>query len=279
MQSNNGNIDYAALEDKARQIRCTVLDITTNAASGHPSSSWSPVEILTALYLGGVLRYRPDEPKWSERDRFIISKGHAAPLFYTILAEAGYFEKEILWTLRTIDSPVEGHPVQGKLPGVENTSGSLGKGISVGIGHSLGGRMNGLDYRVYVLLGDGECEEGQIWEAAMSASHFQCDNLVAVVDYNKFQETGPISREMALEPFAEKWRSFGWNVREADGHDIEDLINAFREVEAVKGKPSVIIAHTVKGKGVGFVEADYTFHGRALTPEEAERGREELSCR
>jgi len=279
MQSNNGNIDYAALAERARQIRCTVLDITTHAASGHPSSSWSSVEILTALYFGGVLHYRPDEPKWPERDRFIISKGHAAPLFYTILAEAGYFDKEILWTLRTIDSPAEGHPVQGKLPGVENTSGSLGKGVSVGIGHVLGGRMNGLDYRVYVLLGDGECEEGQIWEAAMSASHFQCDNLVAIVDHNKYQETGPISREMALEPFADKWRSFGWHVREADGHDIADLINAFREVEAVKGKPSVIIAHTVKGKGVGFVEADYTFHGRALTPEEAERAREELSCR
>jgi len=279
MQSNNGNIDYAALEEKARQIRCTVLNITTHAASGHPSSSFSSVEILTALYLGGILHYRSDEPKWPERDRFIISKGHAAPLFYTILAEAGYFDEEILWTLRTVDSPAEGHPVQGKLPGVENTSGSLGKGISVGVGHCLGGRMNGLDYRVYVLLGDGECEEGQIWEAAMSASHFQCDNLVAMVDYNKYQETGPISREMALEPFAEKWRSFGWNVREADGHDIEDLINAFHEVEVVKGKPSVIIAHTVKGKGVGFVEADFTFHGRALTPEEAERAREELSCR
>ena len=279
MQTNNGNIDYAALAAKARQIRCRVLEITTHAGSGHPSSSWSAVEILTALYFGGVLRYRTDEPKWPERDRFILSKGHAAPLFYTVLAEAGYFDKDILRTLRTIGSPAEGHPVQGKLPGVENTSGSLGKGISVGVGHVLGGRMNGLDYRVYVLLGDGECEEGQIWEAAMSASHFQCDNLVAIVDHNKYQETGPISREMALEPFAEKWRSFGWHVREADGHDIADLTNAFHEVEAVKGQPSVIIAHTVKGKGVGFVEADYTFHGRALTPGEAERAREELSCR
>ncbi|MEA3334977.1 MAG: transketolase [Chloroflexota bacterium] len=271
--------DRQRLNELANKFRCTVLDITTHAGSGHPSSSFSSVEILTVLYFGGVLRYRADEPDWPNRDRFILSKGHAAPLFYTVLAEAGYFDKQLLGTLRTIGSPVEGHPVQGKLPGIENTSGSLGKGISVGIGHALGARMNDLGYRVYVLLGDGECEEGQIWEGAMAAAHFKNDNLVAIVDYNKYQETGPISREMALEPFADKWRSFGWYAIEADGHDVDELSQAFRDAGNVKGKPSVIIAHTVKGKGVSFVEADFTYHGRALTEDEAVGAREELECR
>jgi len=266
------------LNELARSLRLDVLDITTHARSGHPSSSFSAVEILTALYFGGILRYRSQDPGWPERDRFILSKGHAAPLLYSVLARASYFERELLWRLRQVDSPVEGHPVQGRLPGIETTSGSLGKGISVGLGHVLGGRMNGLNYRVYVVLGDGECEEGQIWEAAIAAAHFKADNLVAIVDYNKYQETGPISREMALEPFVEKWRAFGWNVEEVDGHDIRAIVAKLEAVRAVTGQPSVIIAHTVKGKGVSFVEADYTFHGRALTPEQAEKAREEILC-
>ena len=208
----------------------------------------------------------------------MLSKGHASPLLYAVLSKAGYFEREKLWTLRQVNSPVEGHPVQGRLPGIETTAGSLGKGISVGLGHVLGGRLNGLSYHVYVLTGDGECEEGQIWEAALSAAHFKADNLHVIVDYNKYQETGPISREMALEPFAEKWRAFGWHVVEADGHNIGAVLAALKAVQQVQGQPSVIIAHTVKGKGVSFVEADYTFHGRALTPEQAEKAREELQC-
>jgi transketolase len=266
------------LREIARSLRLDILDMTTKAGSGHPSSSFSSVEILTALYFGGVVRYRSDDPLWPSRDRLILSKGHAAPLLYAVLARAGYFERETLWTLRQVGSPVEGHPVQGRLPGIETTSGSLGKGLSVGVGHVLGGRLNGLDYRVYVLLGDGECEEGQIWEAAMAAAHFKADNLIAMVDYNKYQETGPISREMALEPLADKWRAFGWHVTEVDGHDIAALLQVLRAAREAKGKPSVIIAHTVKGKGVSFVESDYTFHGRALTPEQAEKAREEISC-
>jgi transketolase len=271
-------VDLQALKEKARSLRLDVLDITTHARSGHPSSSFSSVEILTALYFGGVLRYRSDEPHWPERDRFILSKGHAAPLLYAVLAHAGYFEREQLWTLRQINSPLEGHPVENRLPGIETTSGSLGKGISVGLGHVLGGRLNGLNYRVYVLLGDGECEEGQIWEAAIAAAHFKADNLVAIVDYNKYQETGPISREMALEPFVQKWRAFGWHVEEVDGHDVQAIVETLKAVQEVKGQPSVIIAHTVKGKGVSFVEADYTFHGRALTSEQAAKAREEILC-
>jgi transketolase len=268
--------DLQTLKECARNLRLDILDMTTKAGSGHPSSSWSCVEILTALYFGGILRHRPDDPWRPERDRFIMSKGHAAPALYAVLASAGYFSRDMLWRLRQINSPVQGHPIQGMLPGVEATTGSLGQGLSLGLGHVLGGRLAALNYRVYVLLGDGECEAGQIWESAMAAAHFKADNLHAIVDYNKFQETGPISREMALEPFVEKWRSFGWHVREVDGHDIRAVIEALKSVQEVKAQPSIIIAHTVKGKGVSFVEADFTFHGRALNPEQAARAREEL---
>jgi transketolase len=216
--------DKTALTDLARQLRLDILDTTTRAGSGHPSSSFSSVEILTALFFGGILRYRSHEPWWEERDRFIMSKGHAAPLLYPVLARAGYFERDLIWKLRQIDSPVQGHPIYRMLPGVEATTGSLGQGLSLGIGHLLGGRLSGLSFRVYVLMGDGECEAGQVWEAAMAAAHFKLDNLTAILDYNKFQETGPISREMALEPLVDKWRAFGWHVDEVDGHDVAAVI-------------------------------------------------------
>jgi transketolase len=266
------------LKEKARQIRLDILDMTTRAGSGHPSSSWSATEIVVALYFGGILRYRPDDPWWPERDRFIMSKGHAAPLLYAALAHAGYFDRQELWRLREIDSPVQGHPVQGLMPGVEATTGSLGQGLSLGIGHILAGRLTELKYRVYVLLGDGECEAGQIWESAMAAAHYKTNMLTAILDYNKYQETGPISREMALEPLVEKWRSFGWHVEEVDGHNISNIIGKLEFVQTVTDRPSIIIAHTIKGKGVSFVEADYTFHGRALTPEQAVRAREEINA-
>jgi transketolase len=266
------------MRELARDLRLDILEMTTKAGSGHASSSWSATEILVALFFGGVLRYRSDEPQWAERDRFIMSKGHAAPLLYATLARAGYFSRDEIWRLRQIDSPVQGHPIQGMMPGVEATTGSLGQGLSVGVGHVLGGRLNNLDYDVFVLLGDGECEAGQIWEAAMSAAHFKATNLIAILDYNKYQEMGPISREMGLEPLVEKWQSFGWHVAEADGHDIEDLLAKLEEAKAVDDRPAIIIAHTVKGKGVSFVEADYTFHGRALNQEQAVLAREELNA-
>jgi len=264
------------LKEIARDLRLDILEMTTRAGSGHPSSSFSAVEILTVLYFGGILRYKPHKPLWHGRDRFIISKGHGAPLLYAVLARAGYFEREMLWNLRQVDSPVQGHPVQYCVPGVEATTGSLGQGLSIGLGHVLGGRLNNLQYRVYVLLGDGECEEGQIWEAAMAGAHFKADNLTAIIDYNKYQETGPINREMSLEPLVEKWKSFGWEVFESDGHNIEELYKSFNSVLSVKEKPSIIIAHTVKGKGVSFVESDYTFHGRALKGEQAELAKKEI---
>jgi transketolase len=270
--------DLAALTGIARDLRMDILDMTTRAGSGHPSSSFSAVEILTAIYFGGILNYRPDDSSWQGRDRFIMSKGHAAPLLYAVLAKAGYFDRDLLWDLRQINSPVQGHPIQGMLPGVEATTGSLGQGLSLGLGHILGGRINQLEYRVYVLLGDGECEAGQIWEAAMAASHFDAHRLTAILDYNKYQETGPISREMALEPIASKWESFGWQVKEVDGHDIDALQDALESVKAEIEKPTIIIAHTIKGKGVSFVEQDFTFHGRALNPEQAVKAREEILC-
>ena len=270
-------LSVSALQDKARELRLDILEATTRAGSGHPSSSWSAVEVVATLFFGGVLRYRPDEPGWPERDRFIMSKGHAAPLLYAALAHAGYFDRAELNRLREVDSPVQGHPIQGLMPGVEATTGSLGQGLSVGLGHVLGGRLNQLDYRVYVLMGDGECEAGQVWEAAMAAAHFKADKLTAILDYNKYQETGPISREMGLEPLADKWRAFGWHVAEADGHDFDSLMAALDETRRVAGQPSIIIAHTVKGKGVSFVESDFTFHGRALSAQQAAAAREELN--
>jgi transketolase len=271
--------DLPRLKEIARALRLDILDSTTAAASGHPSSSWSATEIVAALFFGGILHYRSGEPWWPGRDRFIMSKGHAAPLLYAALARAGYFPHAELARLRQVDSPVQGHPVQGLLPGVEATTGSLGQGLSLGLGHVLGGRINGLAYRVYVLLGDGECEAGQVWEAAMAAAHFKAGNLIAILDYNKYQETGPISREMALEPLADKWRAFGWNVGEVDGHDMAALLRALKSAQSADGgRPTLLIAHTVKGKGVSFVEADFTFHGRALSPAQAEKAREELLC-
>ena len=269
-------IDLTELQEIARQLRLDVLDMTERAGSGHPSSSWSAVEIATALYFGGVLDYRADDPAWPERDRFIMSKGHAAPLLYAVLARAGYFPRKELWRLRETGSPVQGHPVKDMMPGVEATTGSLGQGLSMGLGEVLGARLNELDYHIDVLLGDGECEEGQVWEAAMAASHFEADRLHAILDYNKYQETGPIAREMALEPLADKWRAFGWRVDEVDGHDVGALVEKLGAMKQIEDCPSILIAHTVKGKGVSFVEQDFTWHGRALKGELAEKAREEL---
>jgi len=267
------------LNEIARNLRLDILKETTKAGSGHLSSSFSSVELLTALFFNGILRYRSDEPLWPDRDRFIMSKGHAAPLLYAVLAKAGYFPKEELWRLREVNSPVQGHPILGTMPGIEATTGSLGQGISLGIGHVLGGRLIGKDYRVYVLIGDGECQAGQIWESAMAASHHHTHELMVLLDYNKFQEMGPVSREMGLEPLIDKWQSFGWNTAEVDGHDIQAVTQQMRALQEIKDKPTILIAHTVKGKGVSFVEQDYTWHGRAIKdPKQYEAAEKELKC-
>lgn len=270
------DVSLDALREKARLLRKHIITMTTAAGSGHPSSSLSAVEVVTALYFGGLMRYDPRNPAWPTRDRFILSKGHAAPILYAALAEAGYFPVSELQTLRQIGSRLEGHPNMRVLPGVEASTGSLGQGLSIGVGHALAGRLDGRDYQVYVLIGDGENQEGQVWEAALSAAKYRLGNLVCVVDHNGYQQTGAVADVLPIEPLAEKWRAFGWETQEIDGNDMEQVLRALRAANAIEGKPAAIIAHTVKGKGVSFVEADFGYHGKALTPDEAARALKEL---
>jgi transketolase len=261
----------------ARRLRLDVLDVTAKMG-GHVSSCFSCVEILTAVYFGGVMNYRPEQPDWPGRDRFVLSKGHAAPLFYPVLARAGYAPVDTLADFRTLRAGLHGHPIAYTYPGVENTSGSLGQGLSFGLGTQVAARLSKLDYHTFVMLGDGECQEGQIWEAAMAAAHWKAGRLHAIVDHNKYQQTGPIEREMSFAPFAGKWEAFGWRVFECDGHDLAALITNMQAMRANEDRPSILIAHTVKGKGVSFVEKDYGMHGRNLTPEQDRLAREEIRC-
>lgn len=259
------------LKEKAKAIRRDIITSTTTAGSGHPTSSLSGVEIATALYFGGILRHDAKSPHWPERDRFILSKGHAAPLLYSVLAEAGYFPREQLATLRKLGSPLEGHPNMRKLAGVEASTGSLGQGLSIGIGHALATRMDGYPSRVYVMLGDGEIEEGQNWEAAMAAHKYKLDNLVAIVDQNGYQQTGPTAEVMDLRPLPPKWEAFGWYTQEINGHDLNQVLTAFRNAAQTKGRPSCIVAKTVKGYPIVSILGDPNHHGKPLTPEQAKQ--------
>ncbi len=259
----------------AKRLRRHIISMTGKAGSGHPGGSLSAVEIVTALYFG-LLRHNPKDPRWSDRDRFILSKGHAAPLLYAALAECGYFPVEELSTLRQLDSCLQGHADRTVTPGVEMSAGSLGQGLSFAIGVVLAGRLSSQEYRVYVLLGDGECDEGQVWEAAMAAAHFKLGNLVAIVDNNGQQIDGWNRDVMNLDPFNKKWQAFGWHVIEVDGHNLPRLIDAFNQAKLVKGQPAVIIAHTIKGKGVSFMENNPDFHGKAPTAAEVEIALKEL---
>ena len=263
------------LEEKAKQIRRLIIRMLSKAGSGHPGGSLSAADLITALYFA-VLRHKPKEPYWPGRDRFHMSKGHCCPLWYAALAESGYFPLEELWTLRQLGSILQGHPDK-RTPGVEVASGSLGQGLSVGLGMSLASKVDKKDFRVYVLLGDGEIQEGNIWEAAMAASHYKCDNLCAMLDYNGFQIDGKICDIMELEPLSSKWQAFGWKVIEIDGHNMKEILSAYDQARLNKGKPSIIIAHTVKGKGVSFMENVCDFHGRAPTKEETEKALKELA--
>ena len=263
------------MEAVAKRQRRHIITMIGRAGSGHPGGSLSAVEIVTALYFR-VLRHKPQDPGWSDRDRFILSKGHAAPMLYAVLAECGYFPVGELTTLRRLDTRLQGHTDCTVTPGVEMSAGALGQGLSFAIGVALAGRLNSQKYKVYVLLGDGECNEGQVWEGAMAAAHFKLDNLVAIVDNNGQQIDGWNREVMNLEPFSEKWQSFGWRVIEVDGHDLTQLIQAFDQAKLVKGQPVVIIAHTIKGKGVSFMENNPDFHGKAPNAEEVEIALKEL---
>ena len=259
----------------AKKLRRQVITMIATAASGHPGGSLSAADIVTALYFK-VLRYNPQNPAWQDRDRFILSKGHAAPILYAALAESGYLPVGELATLRKLDSRLQGHTDRNFTPGVEMSAGSLGMGLSFAIGVAIAARLDSKDYRTYVLLSDGECEEGQTWEAALSAAHFRLDNLTAIVDCNQIQLSGWTRDIMNLEPFTQKWQAFGWHTIDVDGHDFDQILFAFQEAEKIKGKPIAIIARTIKGKGVSFMENSVAFHGKAPTPEEAERALKEL---
>lgn len=267
--------DLHALRERARVIRRHIIEMLHRSASGHPGGSLSAVEIVTALYFGGILRYDPENTEWPERDRFILSKGHGVPVQYAALAEAGVLPMEELGTLRRIDSRLQGHPVLGATPGIEASTGSLGQGLSIGLGMAWAARMDGRDSRVFVLLGDGECQEGQVWEAAMAAGHQKLSNLIAIVDYNKFQLDGATDSIITIEPLAAKWQSFGWITREVDGHDMGAVLEALQWAREAP-QPACVIAHTVKGKGVSFMEGENAYHGVAPSDEELPRALAEL---
>ena len=263
------------LEKIAKSVRRNLLKAIYEGKMGHPGGSLSATDILVFLYFS-KLRIYPQNPNHKDRDIFILSKGHAASALYAVLAERGFFSKNLLKTFAKIDSSLQVHPDMTKLAGVEISTGALGMGLSVGVGMALASRMDGLKSKIYVLLGDGEMQEGQIFEAAISASHYELDNLIAILDYNKIQLLGPVSQIMGIEPVAEKWKARGWEVTEIDGHNIREIDQAIEKTEQVKGKPSIIVAHTIKGKGVSFMENTAKWHGGAPAEEELEKALEEL---
>jgi len=259
----------------AKRLRRRIVSMIGKAGSGHPGGSLSAVEICTALFWR-VMRHKPEDPQWPDRDRFVLSKGHAAPVLYAVLAECGYFPIAELDTLRKIDSILQGHADRTHTPGVEMSSGSLGQGLSFAVGTALAGRLDKKDYRVYALLSDGECEEGQVWEAAMAGAHYKLDTLTAIVDNNGIQLSGFNKDIMNVEPLSDKFKAFGWNTLEIDGHDPDAVLDAINTAKDFKGKPTAIIAHTVKGKGVSFMENNVDFHGKAPNAEQLEAALKEL---
>ncbi len=272
-----GGYSLSQLREISRQIRVDILKMLNTAKSGHTGGSLSAVEILVSLFYV-IMNHRPHDPKWEERDRFVLSKGHAAPALYTVLAHCGYFPREELNTLRQLGSRLQGHPKADSVPGVEVSTGSLGQGLSIANGIALGLRLSRKISRVYVLLGDGEIQEGMVWEAAMSASHYSIDNLCAIVDNNGFQIDGAVHKVMNIYPIGDKFSAFGWKVFEVNGHDFCELIETLNEAKTVKGRPSVIIAKTIKGKGVSFMEGKYEYHGVPPTDEELSRALKELGA-
>lgn len=263
------------IRNKANKLRLDVIEMTTAANSGHPGGSLSSADLMAALYFR-VMKHDPSNPEWEDRDRFVLSKGHVAPVLYAALAESGYFPREELITLRKMGSRLQGHPVRGKVPGVEMSTGSLGQGLSMACGMALAGKMDSKDYRVYCLLGDGELQSGQNWEAAMFAHHYKLNNLIAFVDRNRLQITGNTEDAMSLDPLPEKWTAFGWNVIIVDGHNICQIIEACEKAKTSAKNPTMIIMNTVKGKGVSFMENEADFHGRACKPQEHEAAVREL---
>ena len=263
------------LKKLCRDIRLTVLKMIYEAGSGHPGGSFSAVEIIITLYFD-KMKIDPRNPYWEDRDRFIPSKGHCAPTLYAVLAEKGFFPKWELNTLRRINSILQGHPDMLKTPGVDMSTGSLGHGVSVGIGMALGGRLSKKDFYVYVLVGCGELDEGEVWEAAMAAVKYKLDHLIVIIDYNRYQLDGSMEEIMPLGDVAAKWKTFGWNVIEINGHGPEQISDAIDEAKKMRGKPTIILAHTVKGKGVSFMENTHLWHGKKISKAEYEKATLEL---
>lgn len=265
------------LQEVADRLRRRTLDMIWRAQAGHPGGSFSVAEILACLFFR-VLRIDPTRRDWPDRDRFILSKGHAAPIYYVTLAERGFFPLEVLKTYDELNSILQGHPDM-HTPGVDMSSGSLGQGLSPGIGMALGARLRGKKFRVYVLLGDGEIQEGQVWEAAMAAAAYRLDNLTAIVDWNKIQLSDFIAKAMPMDPVPDKWRAFGWEVRECDGHDVPSILSGLEELQRVQGRPGVLLAHTVKGNGVSFMENVPAWHAKPPNELEYQQAKAELAVR
>ena len=265
------------IQEVAYRLRRQTLDMIWHAQAGHLGGSYSLAEILACMYFR-ILRADPSKPNWPDRDRFILSKGHAAPIYYVTLAERGYFPPETLATYDQLNSILQGHPDM-HTPGVDMSSGSLGQGLSPGVGMALGARLRQKDFRVYVLLGDGEIQEGQVWEAAMAASAFRLDNLTAIVDWNRIQLTDFLDKAMPIGPMADKWRAFGWEVRECDGHEVTSILAGIEELQRVQGRPGVLLAHTIKGKGVSFMEDNPAWHAKPPNEQEYLQAKTELAVR
>jgi transketolase len=263
------------LAGHAKNMRRMIVKMLAESKSGHPGGSLSAVEILSTLYFS-ELQVDPKNPTWPERDRFVLSKGHAAPVLYAALAEKGFFPQENILTLRKLGSHLQGHPDMKKTPGVDMSTGSLGQGFSASVGMAIAGKMDKKTSRVYVLLGDGECQEGLVWEAAMAAGHYKLNNLTAFLDNNGLQIDGPCQEVMSVEPLDEKWRAFGWHVLKVDGHNLEAILQALTEAKQVKDKPTMIICKTIKGKGVSFMENQVGWHGNAPSQEQASQALAEL---
>lgn len=263
--------DLQRLSSEAREA---IVNALVCAGCGHPGGAFSCVDVLIALFFN-VLKIDPSNPKWDERDRFILSKGHSSVALYSVMHLRGFFGREVLLTFRQDESSLGGHPDMHKVPGIEMSTGSLGHGLSVGIGLALAAKIDKKKYRTFVLLGDGETQEGSVWEAAMSASHYELDNLIAIVDRNMLQIDGSTEDVMSLEPYKKKWEAFGWKVKEIDGHDMAEILNTLEKVPFKKNKPSLIIANTVKGKGISFMENNPEWHGKALKGEHAEIAKRE----
>ena len=263
------------LTDIARDLRVMDIRMITEAGSGHPGGTLSAADMIAALFFH-KLRLRPEEPEWPNRDRFVLSKGHCIPIVYAAMAKLGYFDEHVLMTLRRVGSPLQGHPDRSRLPGIEASTGSLGQGLSVAVGMALSGKLDDVDWRVYCMMGDGEQQAGQIWEAAMFAGRHGLDNLCGILDYNQVQQTGKVAERLDIEPVVAKWRAFNWHVREIDGHDVGQIVDALDEAELVTGRPTLIVAHTIKGKGVSWMELDPAWHGKAPDEEKAERALAEI---